>query len=414
MSKKTFSIISLGCFRNLYDSEIVAKKFLNQGYVYKTDYNKCNTVVANTCGFIDKAKIESLDAIKKIISLKKKGKIKKIFVFGCLVQRYKKELIRFFPEVDDWREIEEFSPQLISRKKLLPAYIDFLKICEGCINRCSYCAIPLIKGNLVSKPKNEIIKEAKLMDQSGVKELNIIGQDITSWGLDLKSKESLSELLKNILKNTKNIKWIRLIYAHPRHLSDSLIDLVANEERICNYIDLPIQHINDRILRLMNRGTTKREIVELIKKIRKRIPDCVIRTSIIVGFPTENENEFKELLTFIKETKFERLGAFIYSREEGTPAYDLSGQVHHSTKKRRFNEIMSLQKDIAKEVNSRFLSKDLDVLIEEKDNDIYIGRTQYDAFEVDGSVLLQKKSLKIGDFCRTKIIDCLGYDLVGI
>ena len=414
MYKKTFSIITLGCFRNNYDSEIVARRFLDQGYIYKEKSSSANTMIINTCGFIDKAKEESLDAIREVISLKEKGKVKKIFVFGCLVQRYLEDLKKFFPQVDNWSGIEEFKPQLIRRKKLLPSYIDFLKICEGCINRCSYCAIPLIKGNLVSKSKTAVIKEAKLMDRAGVKELNIIGQDITSWGKDLGKNETLTTLLADILKNTKNIRWLRLIYAHPRHLSDSLLDLVASKNRICKYIDLPIQHINDRILKLMNRGTTKREIIKLIKKIRKKIPGCVIRTSVIVGFPTETKEEFSELLQFLKEVKFDRLGAFIYSREEETPAYDLAPQIHSSTKRKRFNEVMRLQRDIAKDINRKFLSKDLDVLIEEKDNNIYVGRSQYDAFEVDGAVFIRHKKLTIGDFYKAKIVDCLDYDLIGV
>ncbi len=413
MPKKTFSIITLGCFRNNYDSQILAQKLLNQGYAYKKEPTDSNTVIINTCGFIDKAKEESIDTIKEIIELKKDGKIKKIAVFGCLVQRYKKELVKYLAEVDEWWGIEDFAPQAQQRKKLTPSYIDFLKICEGCINKCSYCAIPLIKGSLISKPKLEVVKEAKLIDAKGAKELNIIGQDITSWGFDLKGKNSLTSLIKGILRNTKNIRWIRLIYTHPRHLSDSLIDLIANEERICNYIDLPIQHINNRILKAMNRGTTKSQIVKLIEKIRKKIPDCVIRTSVIVGFPGETKSEFDELLDFLKKIKFERLGAFIYSREEKTDAYWLKPQIHPKTKKKRFDEVMGLQEKIAHEANARFIGKELDVLVEEKDNNTYIGRSQYDAFEVDGSVFLRKKGLKIGDFYKAKIVDCFGYDLVG-
>lgn len=398
----------------MYDSEAVVKRFLNSGYTFKSDPKGCHTLIVNTCGFIDKAKEESLDAIKELVELKKQGKIKEIFVFGCLVQRYRKELEKFFPQVNKWWGTEEFSTKVTPRKKLTPPYLDFLKICEGCINRCSYCAIPLIKGSLRSKTKKEIVKEAILLDKKNIKELNIIGQDITSWGKDLKNSEDISSLLKAILKETKNIEWIRLIYTHPRHITDSLLDLVAKEKRICNYLDLPIQHINDRILKLMNRGVTKRDIMSLIKKIRKRIPDCVIRTSIIVGFPSETDREFKELLNFIKDVKFERLGAFMYSREEGTPAYKFSGQIHHSRKKKRFNEIMSLQKSIMQEVNKRFLGKNLDVLVEEKDNNVYIGRSQYDAYEVDGSVFLEKNKLKIGQFYNAKIIDAYEYDLVGV
>lgn len=412
--KKTFSVISLGCFRNTYDSEVVTKRFVGEGYAFRQDWRKCDTILINTCGFIDKAKEESLDIIREAIDLKKQGKVKNIFVFGCLVQRHRKELEKFFPEIDRWWGIEEFKESSPVRKKLTPEHLDFIKICEGCINRCSYCAIPLIKGSLSSRPKKEIIKEAISLDKKKIKELNIIGQDITSWAKDLRCSDDLTSLLKDILKKTKNIRWIRLIYTHPRHLDNSLIDLIANEERICDYIDLPIQHISDRILRLMNRGTTKKDITDLIRKIRKKIPDCAIRTSIIVGFPTETDKEFKELIQFIRDIKFERLGAFIYSREEDTPAYKLSGQIHHARKKKRFKTVMETQREIMEEVNKRFLGKKLDVLIEEKDNNIYIGRTQYDAWEVDSSVFIEKNRLKIGQFYKVKIIDSYEYDLVGV
>ncbi|MFA6282381.1 MAG: MiaB/RimO family radical SAM methylthiotransferase [Candidatus Omnitrophota bacterium] len=424
MPKKNLSIISLGCFRNTYDSETVLKRFVDIGYGFSSqenifltgieDFKNCDTLVINTCGFIDKAKEESVEFIKEAIKLKQQGRIKRLLVFGCLVERYPEKLKKSFPEVDQWWGAEKFIQKFSERKKLLPPHIDFLKICEGCLNRCSYCTIPHIKGSLKSKPLIEIVKEAKFLDKKGIKELNIIGQDITSWGKDLKTKEDLSLLIKAILKNTKNIRWIRLLYTHPRNLDSKLIDLIANEERICKYIDLPIQHINNRILKAMNRNITKKETVDLINKIRKMITDCVIRTSVITGFPTETEDEFKELLKFMKETKFERLGAFMYSREEDTPAYNLNPQVNNKTKARRFKEIMSLQQNISREANKRFLGKELEVLIEEKENEVFVGRTQFDAYEVDGAVFLKKDKLKIGEFYKAKIIDSYDYDLVGV
>ena len=415
---KTFSVISLGCFRNTYDSEVLAHEFSSQGYHFmpcnfeEPRIKKINTLLVNTCGFIDKAKEESLAVIKGAIDLKKRGKAKRIIVFGCLVKRYKKELQESFPQVDQWQELQEFSDKFQKRKKIAPLYINFLKICEGCLNRCSFCAIPLIKGPLRSKSQKAIIQEVRLLNKSKIKELNIIGQDITSWGKDLRPKTKLADLLKKIIKETKNIKWIRLIYTHPRHFDDSLIKLIAKEKRICKYIDLPIQHINDRILKVMNRRVTKKEIIALIKKIRKNIPDVVLRTSVIVGFPGETEKEFKELLGFLKEVKFERLGAFIYSREEGTPAYDLSGQVHANTKKRRFREIMSQQQEIASQTALKFIGKNIDVLVEAKEEDTFVGRSQYEAPEVDGEVFIKRKGLKIGDFCKVKIVDSFGYDLI--
>ena len=424
MPKKNLSIISLGCFRNTYDSETALKRFLDTGYRFSSqenifltgieDFKNCDTLVINTCGFIDKAKEESVEFIKEAIKLKQEGRVKRLLVFGCLVERYHEKLKKSFPEVDEWWGAEKFIQKFSERKKLLPLHIDFLKICEGCLNRCSYCTIPHIKGSLKSKPLAEIVKEAKFLDKKGIKELNIIGQDITSWGKDLKTKEDLSLLIKAILKNTKNIRWIRLLYTHPCNIDNKLIDLIANEERICKYIDLPIQHVNNRILKAMNRNITKKETVDLINKIRKIIKGCVIRTSVITGFPMETEKEFDELLKFMKETKFERLGAFMYSREEDTPAYNLNPQINNKVKARRFKEIMSLQQEISREANKRFLGKELDVLIEEKENEVFVGRTQYDAYEVDGAVFLKKDKLKIGDFYKAKIIDSYDYDLVGV
>ena len=351
MSKKTFSIMSLGCFRNTYDSEIIINRLHRQGYISppypqlpvgkRSKIEYCDLLVINTCGFIDKAKEESLELIRQAIEAKAKKRIKKIVVFGCLVKRYKKELEKFFPQIDQWQSVIDFNCPFPRQRRLSPFYLDFLKICEGCSNRCSFCAIPGIKGNLCSKPLEEVLKEAKYLDKKGIKELNIIGQDITSWGKDFKKEQDLTTLLEQILKETKNIRWIRLIYTHPRHLSNSLIELIAQEQRICKYIDLPIQHISDRILRLMNRHTIKKQIINLIRKIRRKIPGCAIRTSVITGFPTETEKEFRELLGFLRDIEFERLGAFVYSREEGTSAYNLSPQVHHSTKKRRFTEVMN-------------------------------------------------------------------------
>ncbi|MEM7816471.1 MAG: MiaB/RimO family radical SAM methylthiotransferase [Candidatus Aenigmatarchaeota archaeon] len=411
--KKTFSIVSLGCFRNTYDSEIIVKEFLDKGYKFKENCYNCKLFIINTCGFIEQAKRESLDVIQEAIDLKRKGKIKKILVFGCFVERYRKYLEKEFKEVDEWRGILEFSKNFIERKSFSP-FINFLKICEGCINNCSYCAIPLIKGPLRSKPKEEVIKEVRYLDKINIKELNIIGQDITSWGKDLINGENLTSLLKAIIREIKNIRWIRLLYTHPKHFTDELISLIANEKKICKYIDLPVQHINDRILKLMNRGITKSEIIKLIEKIRKKIPKAVLRTSIIVGFPTETEKDFKELCDFLVDTKFERLGAFIYSREENTYAYNLKGQIHRKTKERRFRELMSLQKEIIQEVNKRFLGQDLEVLVEEKKNDIYLARSEFDAYEIDGVVFLKRSHLNIGDFYKTKIVDFYDYDLVGV
>ncbi|MDD5194117.1 MAG: MiaB/RimO family radical SAM methylthiotransferase [Candidatus Omnitrophica bacterium] len=414
-----FSLISLGCFRNTYDSELIAQRFMNKGYrligssLEGSSQAVGDLLIINTCGFIDAAKEESIAAIKEAVRLKKIGKARAILVCGCLVQRYRKTLEKFFPEVDSWQGIESLDSGFASQKTLTPSFSSFLKICEGCANHCSYCAIPLIKGPLKSRSREDILKEARFLDKHGTVELNIIGQDITSWGSDLGETQNLASLLKDILRTTKNIRWIRLIYTHPAHISRKLIDVIANNERICKYIDVPIQHISDRILKNMNRRITKKEIISLIKFLRKKIPGCCLRTSVIVGYPCETEQEFKELLNFLKEVKFERLGVFLYSREEGTPAYSFRPQVHYRTKKRRLQEIMNLQQEISSKACQRMVGSKLEVLVEEKQKNVYTGRTQYDAPEVDGVVFLKKKGLNIGQFYEATITDAYEYDLVG-
>ncbi len=411
-AKGTFTIISLGCFRNTYDSEILAYDFIKRGYKLKKESDDVDILIINTCGFIKEAKEESIEAIRYALKLKRIGKVRKVYVRGCLVERYRDQLERYFPDVDLWEGVLPFSMRFVLRKILVPSHISFLKICEGCSNNCSFCAIPLIKGPLKSKPPESIIEEVKYLDRKGIKELNIIGQDITSWGKDLNPAKDLTFLLRSILKNTK-IPWIRLIYTHPRHFSDSLIDIIASEDRICKYIDLPIQHINDRILKLMGRYLSKKEIIELIRKIRRKIPQVVIRTSLIVGFPSETDREFKELLEFVKEMRFERLGVFIYSREEGTPAYRFKPQVHHKIKEKRFREIMTLQKDISYKINQRFLGKTMKVLVDDREKDVFVARTEFDCYEVDGIVYIKRKKLKVGDFYKVKIVDAYEYDLIG-
>ncbi|MBD3264309.1 MAG: 30S ribosomal protein S12 methylthiotransferase RimO [Candidatus Omnitrophica bacterium] len=420
-SNNKFSIVSLGCFRNTYDSEIVAQRFEDRGYKFVPLWKKeasvskkapLDILIVNTCGFIDKAKKESIDIIREAIDYKKEKKTRNLYVFGCLVQRYKKQLARAFPEVDQWWGVEQLNASNSVHRDISPSWSYFLKICEGCLNRCSYCAIPLIKGGLRSKPVKDILTEVRMADKNGTKELNIIGQDITSWGKDFRPQKNLTGLLENILKETSNIKWVRLIYTHPRHITDSLIELIATNKKVCKYIDLPIQHINDRLLKKMNRKVTKSQIKRLIKKIRKIMPSSVIRSSVITGFPGETEDDFRELLDFLKEVKFDKLGVFTYSREENTPAYNFGSQVHHQTKKRRFSRIMELQQKISAESLIKFLGKDLQVLIEERKEDIFIGRSEYDAPEVDGLVFLRKKGLRPGDFYRAKVVGAYDYDLL--
>ncbi|MBM3252421.1 MAG: 30S ribosomal protein S12 methylthiotransferase RimO, partial [Candidatus Omnitrophica bacterium] len=403
--------------RNLVDSEVILGNLKRKGYKI-TDIPEADIAIVNTCSFIKEAKEESIETILELADLKKQGKIRKLIVSGCLPQRYVKELIPDLAEVDAFTGRLSLNNFSIHRFSLLPKHFAYVKICEGCNNNCSYCIIPKIKGQFISRPIEEILKEVKLLDKKLVKEINIIGQDITSYGVDIYTESSLAELIKQLLKNTKNIKWFRLLYTYPAHIEDELMELIAKEKRICKYIDLPIQHINDRILKLMNRKTSKKEIISLINKLRKKISGIAIRTSLIVGFPSETEEEFKELLDFIQEVKFERLGVFMYSQEEGTSAYSFKEQIPEKTKRQRLDIIMSKQQEIAAQINSKYLGKELEVLIDEpaensKDN-LFLGRTQADAPEVDGMVYVHSKNkINPGDFVKVKITDTYEYDLVG-
>ncbi|MFA5275979.1 MAG: 30S ribosomal protein S12 methylthiotransferase RimO [Candidatus Omnitrophota bacterium] len=405
-------ILSLGCPRNLVDSETILSRLAAKGLEI-VDIDKADIAIVNTCAFVDDAKRESIDVILDLIQAKKEGSLKKIIVSGCLSQRYKEELVKELPEVD------AFMGRLVldgisARFAITPKHFAYLKICEGCVNACSYCVIPKIKGKFTSLDEASIIRKVAEFDKGQIAELNIIGQDITGYGVDLCGRPSLSALLRKIVKSAKHIHWIRLLYLYPNRVDDDLLKVIRDEPKICKYIDLPVQHINERILKLMNRGTTRKEIVALINKIRKTIPNVALRTSLITGFPTETEKEHQELLDFMKEVKFERLGAFVYSREEGTKAYALKGQVGEKTKQERFKQIMLLQQDISREVNKKFIGRTMEVLIDEKEEKTYLARTQYDAPEVDGQVYLNsKKNLKPGDFIKVKITDTLEYDLVG-
>lgn len=416
MKEKTFSLISLGCFRNTSDSEGIIGQLSSRGYKFVANpaNKKIDLLIINTCGFIEPAKAESLALMRQAVTAKTSGQVNELWVIGCLVQRYKRQLKKEFPQVDQWQGISELPLDRFHPPKLTPRHLAFLKICEGCLHNCSYCAIALIKGPLRSKLPEEIISAAQTYSRQGIKELNIIGQDIASWGKDLPGDKSLVELLKRILQST-NIPWIRLIYTHPGYVSDDLLDLIAQQPRICRYIDLPIQHINDKILKAMNRGITRRAIESLIDKIRTKIPGCVLRTSIIAGFPGERQKDFQELLKFLAAVKFEHLGVFAFSREEGTKAYSLPGQLTRAAINQRREQIMTLQKEIAAKLNRRFVGKQLTVLVEQKEGDGFVGRSQYDAYEVDGMVYLPgKKGITPGKFYSAKIIDADDYDLSGV
>jgi len=410
--KEKIGILSLGCPRNLVDSENLLGRLDLKGYRI-VDMDQADIAIVNTCAFIEDAKRESIDAILGLLELKKEGRLKKVIVYGCLSQRYQKQLRKDLPQIDAVVGKISLNHE-VKRFSLTPRHFTYLKICEGCINNCSFCVIPKIKGKFTSLDIETILKKTALFNQEKVSELNIIGQDITGYGYDFSKTVRLPGLLKKIIKNAPDIRWIRLLYLNPERINEELIKLIKDEPKICKYIDLPLQHINSRILKLMRRKGDRAKILKLIEKIRKTIPGVGLRTALIVGFPSETDKEFRELLKFMEEVKFERLGAFTYSREEDTAAYNFKKQVPERIKEERFNRLMLLQQKISEEVNRGFLGKTLEVLVDEKQDDIYLGRTQYDAPEVDGSVYIQsKRELKPGDFVRVKINDTLEYDLAG-
>ncbi len=416
MSKRTkVGILSLGCPRNIVDSEIITSRLDLKDFQI-VDINQAEIAIINTCAFLQEAVTESIDKILDLIELKKQGVLRKIIVCGCLPSRYKSKLIRSLPEIDAFVGPQKLTNEFRPTLKLTPRHYSYVKISEGCLNKCSFCVIPKLKGKFSSRSIASILEEVKSIDKGRTGEINIIGQDISQYGLDLYKEYALDRLLRQICKNLKHIRWIRLLYLHPCHITDKLIRLIAGEKAICKYIDLPLQHINDSILKKMNRRISKRQIIDLIIKIRKAIPNVAIRTSFIVGFPGETDKQFQELLEFIEEMRFERLGAFLYSREEGTPAYDFKQQIDEKIKRKRFDQLMNLQQSVATKLCSESFDETLDVIIDEKCKDArntYLGRTTHDAPEVDGVVYVKASNLRIGDIVPVRITDSLAYDLIG-
>ena len=411
-------VINLGCARNLVDAQMMLGRLKKNGHRI-VQAEEAETVIVNTCSFIEEARKESIDTILDLLELKRQGKIKKVIVAGCLAQRYGKDLAQEFSAVDAFvgtpsLNRDEMPPQL----QLTPKHFAYVKICESCFNTCSFCAIPKIKGKFTSRSIESIVKEVKGLDAQGVKEINIIGQDITAYGMDIYRQKSLSRLLKELVAVCKNIEWIRLLYAFPAHVTDELIELIAQEPKICKYIDMPLQHISDHILLEQNRNITSGQTVELIQKIRKAMPQGFVRTTFITGLPGETAENFNQLRGFIKDFRFERVGVFVYSKEEGTLAAAMKGQVPEKIKKNRLDALMKDQQEISTEIQQSFVGRTLKVLIEEKEKDspeTYIGRSEYDAPDVDGVVYVRSQEpLKIGDFVQVMITDAYEYDLAGV
>ena len=433
-------MISLGCPKNQVDAEHMLALMDAEGWEIVDYVDGCDAVIVNTCGFIDDAKKEAIENILDMVELKKEGVISKIIVTGCLAQRYKDEIVKEIPEVDavigigangdiiktveevmsGVDTIENYPPQCdlpLEGQRILttPHYWAYLKIGEGCSNRCTYCTIPSIRGNMRSRSMENIIDEAKQLAESGVKELILIAQDTTSYGLDLYGELKLPELLNELCK-IDSIEWIRLLYCYPDRITDELIETMKNQEKVVNYIDLPLQHADDKILKAMNRRGDQALIRNVISKLRAEIPDVVIRTTFIVGFPGEGEEEFETLAEFVNEIEFDRLGVFTFSPQEGTPAFDMEDQVDEDIKTRRGEVIMQDQYSIMEEKNNEKIGKTYRVVVEDYDgySDSYTGRTYMDAPEIDGLVkFTSHKDLDIGDFVDVEIFDVEDYDLIG-
>ena len=426
--------VSLGCSKNLVDTEMMIGLFKNNNFKIVNNPKEAEIIVINTCGFIEPAKQEAINTILEMSEYKNK-KCKYLIVMGCLVERYKKDLQKLLPEVDLFLSIKEYEKAWEEISKLINIpeegkytnmeYLEreistgnnmaYLKIAEGCSNRCTYCAIPAIRGPFESRKIEDVLKEAEQLAKKGVKELVVIAQDTTKYGIDLYGKPRLAELLEKLCK-IDGFKWIRFLYAYPETITDELIEVVKNNEKICNYFDIPIQHISNSVLKKMNRKSNEESIKELIKKIRKEIPNVIIRTSLIVGFPGETEDDFQKLCEFVKIAKFDRMGAFTYSKEDGTPAEKLPNQIHGNTKKARYNKIMKIQKEISDRKGKEKIGKTYEVLVENKsfDGKYLVGRTYMDVPDEDGVVYIQSSDTSlIGKFIKVKITDYSDYDLIG-
>ena len=437
MKKPLVNIVTLGCSKNKVDSERLAASLSHRYDIVHDSDKKSEVVIINTCGFIGDAKEESIDTILEYAELRRAKKIKKLYVTGCLSQRYRKDLQEEIHEVDGFFGVE--SVQLIAKDILsqdsadsetlqlcdsvpynherilsTPSHYAYLKISEGCNRRCAFCAIPLIRGEHVSVPMEDLLKEAELLAQKGVKELILIAQDLTYYGRDIDGQYHIVDLVKRLLE-IKEFEWIRLHYGYPQGFPDELLDLMNNEPRICNYIDLPLQHISTPILKNMRRGVDKEQTVNFVLNARKRVPGIAFRTTFIVGFPGETEEQFEELCDFVKEMKFERAGVFAYSPEEGTPAYEMEDDVPEEVKQERVDTIMEIQQNISLETNEKRVGTIEKVLVDRIEGDYYIGRTQYDSPEVDDEILISVESadLNVGDFVNVKLVKADYFDLYG-
>ena len=424
--------ISLGCSKNLVDTEMFVGLFKKGNFNVVNDPKDADIIVINTCGFIESAKEEAINTILEMAEFKQTGKCKYLIATGCLVKRYKKELAKALPEVDLLVSVDEYDEMWTKIEKMLGVeekskntldYMDrvvatgkktaYLKIAEGCSNNCTYCAIPSIRGAYISRPMNEVLQEAQRLADLGYKEIIVIAQDTTKYGIDLYGEPKIAELLDKICK-IEGPEWIRFLYAYPESISDELIQVVKNNDKICNYFDIPLQHFSDRVLKRMNRKSDSKSIEKVIGKLRKEIPDVIIRTTMIVGFPGETEEDFEELYEFIKRAKFEKLGVFKYSKEDGTPASRLPDQIHYKTKQKRWNLIMSEQEKISKTKLKEKIGKTYKALVDSIEGKYIVARSYMDIPDEDGVIFIENNgNINEGDFIECEIIDVKNYDLIG-
>ncbi|NMH29261.1 30S ribosomal protein S12 methylthiotransferase RimO [Flavobacterium silvaticum] len=426
LKKNKINVITLGCSKNVYDSEVLMGQLKASGKDVSHEANEGNIIVINTCGFIDNAKAESVNTILEYADKKERGIVDKVFVTGCLSERYRPDLEKEIPNIDQYFGTTEL-PLLLKalgadyRHELLgerltttPKNYAYLKIAEGCDRPCSFCAIPIMRGKHVSQPIEKLVKEAQNLAKDGVKELILIAQDLTYYGLDLYKKRNLSELLE-ALAAIEGIEWIRLHYAFPTGFPMDVLELMKREPKICNYLDIPLQHISDKILKSMRRGTTQEKTTKLLKEFREAVPGMTIRTTLIVGYPGETEEDFQILKDWVQEMRFERLGCFAYSHEENTHAYLLEDDVPADVKQQRANEIMELQSQISWDLNQEKIGQTFRCIIDRKEGQYFVGRTEFDSPDVDNEVLIDASSayLKTGEFAMIKISDATEFDLYG-
>jgi ribosomal protein S12 methylthiotransferase len=428
LKKTKVNVVTLGCSKNIYDSEVLMGqlKANNIDVEHESEQEDYNIVVINTCGFIDNAKQESIDTILQFSDAKTEGLVDKVYVTGCLSERYKDDLEKEITNVDGYfgtRELPrllktlkaDYKHELIGERLLTtPAHFAYLKIAEGCDRPCSFCAIPLMRGKHISTPIEEVVAQAKLLAKNGTKELILIAQDLTYYGLDIYKKRNLAELLRH-LSDVEGIDWIRLHYAFPSGFPMDILDVMNERDNICNYLDMPLQHITDNMLKSMRRGTTKQKTIDIVNKIRDKVPNIALRTTLIAGYPGETERDFEEMKEWVAQTKFNRLGIFGYSHEENTHAYSLTDDVPADIKTLRCEEIMGIQQDISLDYNQKIVGSTQKVLIDKAEGDYFIGRTQFDSPEVDNEVLIPTKDnfLRVGDFANIKVEKADFFDLYG-